>query len=161
MDLNYSPEEAAFRDEVRGWIRANLPVQGKTKMALAQTEPGARYDLGQVATRARRAGEGWVLDGDKRAVVHGGCADVLVVSARTSGEEFDRRGISLFLGTSARVVRSCGPVRSSRASTFRATRWPRRATGTPKPGTISIGSAEATIHRPGDRGRALPRPDRR
>jgi len=25
MDLNYSPEEAAFRDEVRGWIRANLP----------------------------------------------------------------------------------------------------------------------------------------
>jgi alkylation response protein AidB-like acyl-CoA dehydrogenase len=25
MDLNYSPEESAFRDEVRGWIRANLP----------------------------------------------------------------------------------------------------------------------------------------
>jgi alkylation response protein AidB-like acyl-CoA dehydrogenase len=25
MDLNYSPEETAFRDEVRGWIRANLP----------------------------------------------------------------------------------------------------------------------------------------
>src|SRR2546425_277615 len=25
MDLNYSPEEAAFRDEVRAWIGANLP----------------------------------------------------------------------------------------------------------------------------------------
>ena len=25
MDLNYSPEETAFRDEVRGWIRQNLP----------------------------------------------------------------------------------------------------------------------------------------
>ena len=25
MDLNYSPEETAFRDEVRSWIKANLP----------------------------------------------------------------------------------------------------------------------------------------
>jgi len=24
MDLNYSPEETAFRDEVRAWIKANL-----------------------------------------------------------------------------------------------------------------------------------------
>ena len=25
MDLNYSPDELAFRDEVRGWLRTNLP----------------------------------------------------------------------------------------------------------------------------------------
>ena len=25
MDLNYSPEELAFRDEVRGWLAENLP----------------------------------------------------------------------------------------------------------------------------------------
>ena len=26
MDLNFTPEEQAFRDEVRAWVRANLPV---------------------------------------------------------------------------------------------------------------------------------------
>ena len=25
MDLSYTPEEEAFRAEVRGWLRANLP----------------------------------------------------------------------------------------------------------------------------------------
>ena len=72
-------------------------AEGKAKLALGQTERGARYDLQRVATRARRAGEGWVLDGEKCAVLHGGCADLLVVSARTAGHPTDSRGISLFL----------------------------------------------------------------
>jgi alkylation response protein AidB-like acyl-CoA dehydrogenase len=72
-------------------------IQGKTKMAFAQTEAGARYDLAAVRARARRSGDGWVLDGAKRAVLHGGAADVLVVSARTSGADREARGISLFL----------------------------------------------------------------
>jgi len=33
MDLNYSPEELAFRDEVRGWLRENLPQDLRDKMA--------------------------------------------------------------------------------------------------------------------------------
>jgi alkylation response protein AidB-like acyl-CoA dehydrogenase len=72
-------------------------AEGKARLALAQTEVGARYDLQHVTTRARRAGEGWVLEGEKRAVLHGGCADLLVVSARTAGSATDPRGISLFL----------------------------------------------------------------
>lgn len=72
-------------------------AQGKAKLALAQTEREGRYDLSYVATRARRAGENWVLDGEKCTVLHGGCADVLVVSARTAGNPTDARGISLFL----------------------------------------------------------------
>jgi alkylation response protein AidB-like acyl-CoA dehydrogenase len=72
-------------------------VQGKLKMALAQTEADARWDLRHVGTRAKKSGDGWVLEGDKRAVLHGGCADLLVVSARTGGEPADARGISLFL----------------------------------------------------------------
>jgi len=71
-------------------------IQGKHTMAFAHTEPGARYDLGQVGLRARRSGEGWVLDGDKRMVLHGG-ADTLVVSARTAGGDTDAAGITLFL----------------------------------------------------------------
>jgi alkylation response protein AidB-like acyl-CoA dehydrogenase len=72
-------------------------IQGKAKLALAHTEVGARYNLRHVITRAQRAGEGWVLDGEKRAVWHGGCADLLVVSARTAGGATDPRGVSLFL----------------------------------------------------------------
>jgi alkylation response protein AidB-like acyl-CoA dehydrogenase len=33
MDLNYSQEESAFRDEVRGWLKANLPQDLRDKMA--------------------------------------------------------------------------------------------------------------------------------
>src|SRR5438270_13510454 len=35
-------------------------IAGKTKMAFAQTEPGARYDLARVSTRATPSGDGWV-----------------------------------------------------------------------------------------------------
>jgi pimeloyl-CoA dehydrogenase small subunit len=72
-------------------------VQGKHTLAFAHTETGARYDLRQVGLRARRSGEGWVLDGDKRMVLHGGSADTLVVSARTAGSDTDAAGITLFL----------------------------------------------------------------
>jgi pimeloyl-CoA dehydrogenase small subunit len=72
-------------------------IQGKHKLAFAHTEPGARYDLRQVGLRAGRSGEGWVLDGDKRMVLHGGGADTLVVSARTAGGDTDAAGITLFL----------------------------------------------------------------
>ena len=33
MDLNYSKEELAFRDEVRGWLNANLPQDLRDKIA--------------------------------------------------------------------------------------------------------------------------------
>jgi alkylation response protein AidB-like acyl-CoA dehydrogenase len=72
-------------------------IQGKLKLAFAQTERGARYDLRHVSTRAARAGDDYVLDGEKAVVLHGGAADLLVVSARTSGAERDASGISLFL----------------------------------------------------------------
>jgi alkylation response protein AidB-like acyl-CoA dehydrogenase len=72
-------------------------TQGKARMAFAQTEREARYDLARVALRAGRTGDGWTLDGEKVAVLHGGCADTLVVSARTAGADTDPQGISLFL----------------------------------------------------------------
>ena len=33
MDLNYSQEELAFRDQVRGWLKANLPADLRDKIA--------------------------------------------------------------------------------------------------------------------------------
>ena len=32
MDLIYSPEETAFRDEVRGWLAAKLPADIRDKV---------------------------------------------------------------------------------------------------------------------------------
>jgi alkylation response protein AidB-like acyl-CoA dehydrogenase len=72
-------------------------IQGKQRLAFAHTERTARYDLAHVGTRAKRAGGGYTLEGEKRAVLHGGSADTLIVSARTGGGDTDPAGISLFL----------------------------------------------------------------
>jgi alkylation response protein AidB-like acyl-CoA dehydrogenase len=84
-----------LRDEQRQRI---LPAvaEGRLKLAFAHTERVSRYTLAQVATHARPAADGWVISGSKRAVLHGACADLLVVSARTDGGDSDSEGLSLF-----------------------------------------------------------------
>lgn len=70
---------------------------GELRMALAHYEPNTRYELNHVATKAKADGKSWVLDGAKAVVLHGGMADKLIVSARSSGKERDDSGISLFV----------------------------------------------------------------
>ena len=84
-------------DESR--CRALLPkvVDGSLKLALAYAEPGSRYDLFDVTTRARRDGGGYRLDGDKCVVFYAPAADLYLVSARTTGDSREPTGISLFL----------------------------------------------------------------
>jgi pimeloyl-CoA dehydrogenase small subunit len=72
-------------------------AQGKLKLAFAHVERQSRYDLADVATTARRDGEAWVLDGAKSVVLHGDCADRLLVTARIAGDRRDREGVGLFL----------------------------------------------------------------
>ena len=72
-------------------------VDGSRRLAFAHGEDGARYRLAHVAATARRSGDGWVLDGLKRVVVGAPLADLLVVSARTSGAPGDAGGVSLFV----------------------------------------------------------------
>jgi pimeloyl-CoA dehydrogenase small subunit len=72
-------------------------AEGAMKLAFAQVEPQSRFDLHDVATKAQRADGGWTLQGSKSVVLHGDCADRIVVSARTGGGRRDRDGISLFL----------------------------------------------------------------
>jgi pimeloyl-CoA dehydrogenase small subunit len=72
-------------------------AEGRMIMAFAQTERHSRYDLANVETAAKKDGGGYVLNGHKTVVLHGGDADKLVVSARTSGGARDAKGISLFL----------------------------------------------------------------
>ena len=70
---------------------------GERIATVAHFEPGARFDTRWVETRARRAGEDYLLDGRKAVVLQAGLADTLLVSARTAGAGGDPDGISLFL----------------------------------------------------------------
>jgi len=71
-------------------------ADGRLLTALAIDEK-PRHAPSRVATTARRQGDGFVIDGQKSFVIDGHVADKLIVSARTSGEQSDREGISLFL----------------------------------------------------------------
>lgn len=94
-------------------------IEGKLKLAFAQTERGSRYNLAHVAVRAKPSGKGYVLDGEKCVVIHGSCADKLIVSARTSGADTDEKGVSLFLvdrnapGVSLKTYRTADNVRAA------------------------------------------------
>src|SRR5262249_41030949 len=72
-------------------------VSGDLLLAFAHAERQSRYDLADVATTARTDGSGYVIDGAKTLVIHGDCADKLVVSARLAGGQRERSGLGLFL----------------------------------------------------------------
>jgi alkylation response protein AidB-like acyl-CoA dehydrogenase len=72
-------------------------MAGEAIWALAWTEGHSRYDLNNVGTSAKSTADGYVLNGAKAAVIGAPWADKLIVSARTSGAQRDRDGISLFL----------------------------------------------------------------
>jgi len=72
-------------------------IAGETLLAFAHSEPQSRYDLADVALKARAEGEDFVLSGHKSVVLGGGTADRVLVTARTSGDQMDEAGLSLFL----------------------------------------------------------------
>ncbi|MCZ4257213.1 acyl-CoA dehydrogenase [Sulfitobacter sp. G21635-S1] len=72
-------------------------IAGSLQLAFAHGEPTSRYDLNRVQTTAKPDGDDIVLNGHKAVVVNAEAADMLVVSARESGEPGDNDGISLLL----------------------------------------------------------------
>jgi len=77
---------------------AYLPkiASGEFITALAVDE-GPHHDPAHIALAARKSGSGYTLSGEKRYVVDGVEADLLVVAARTSDKPGDAAGITLFL----------------------------------------------------------------
>jgi alkylation response protein AidB-like acyl-CoA dehydrogenase len=69
---------------------------GETITALAVDE-GPHHDPAHIKLSAKKSGAGFTLNGDKRYVVDGGDANLLIVVARTSGDAGDATGITLFL----------------------------------------------------------------
>lgn len=71
-------------------------AEGSCIGAFSLTEPGAGSDAGALTTTATRAGDHYVLNGQKIFVTNGGFAGVFLVMARTSDEP-GTRSISAFL----------------------------------------------------------------
>ena len=72
-------------------------IDGSTQAALAYAEPQGRFNLADLTTKASKDGDGYVIDGYRAVVLNGPAADLLVVSARTSGDQRDADGVSVFL----------------------------------------------------------------
>jgi acyl-CoA dehydrogenase len=70
-------------------------AEGSAIAAFALSEREAGSDVAAIATRARRDGDGYVLDGEKTWISNGGIADFYVVFARTRGE--GSKGLSAFV----------------------------------------------------------------
>ena len=78
-----------------------LMVSGDIIAAIAMTEPDAGSDLQGIKTTARRAGDGYVINGSKTYITNGQNADLIIVAAKTSPEA-GAKGTSLILVESDR-----------------------------------------------------------
>jgi alkylation response protein AidB-like acyl-CoA dehydrogenase len=93
-------------DEMKARILPRM-IQGElVGGAMVLTEPDAGSDLGVVQTRAvyDEEAEVWRLNGVKRFITNG-CADVLLVLARSEPGSSDARGLSMFMVEADETVR--------------------------------------------------------
>ncbi|WP_135465839.1 acyl-CoA dehydrogenase family protein [Crenalkalicoccus roseus] len=92
--------------------RAWLPrmASGEATAAFCLTEPEHGSDAGGLATRARREGGEYVLDGVKRYITNARQAQVFIVMARTDPASRDAAGISAFIVPAGTPGLRCGPA---------------------------------------------------
>ncbi len=102
----------AGNEEQKSAILSQI-AEGGMILAFAHGERQARYDLTDLLTTAKPKGRGWLIDGSKSVVLHGGSAQRLIVSARTAGERDDVDGVTLFIvdAASTGVARRSYPMR--------------------------------------------------
>lgn len=74
-----------------------LMASGELIGSFALTEPDAGSDAGSVATTARRDGDHYIINGNKRYITNAPRAGVFTVMARTGTHEEGGRGVSAFL----------------------------------------------------------------
>ena len=99
MSVNNAPVGAAIERYGTGaqkerWLRPL--ARGDMIGAFALTEPQAGSDASNLRTRARREGQGWVIDGTKQFITSGRTAGVAMVFAVTDPSQ-PKRGITCFL----------------------------------------------------------------
>jgi alkylation response protein AidB-like acyl-CoA dehydrogenase len=92
---------------------------GERIVIVAHQEPQTRGELNNVVTRAEKSGDGYVLDGHKSVVMHGGIADEFLISARVGGKPSDTDGVSVFRvvpGTAGVTVKSYRTIDGQQAA---------------------------------------------
>ena len=72
-------------------------IDGSLLGAVAMYEPHTRFDMSNIACLATADGDNFLLTGTKSMVLGGAHANKIIVLARTSGEQSDEQGISLFI----------------------------------------------------------------
>ena len=72
-------------------------ISGEMHLALGFTEPQSRFNLADVTTEAKKKNGDYLVNGFKSVVMNGPNANKLIISARTSGKQNDKEGISLFI----------------------------------------------------------------
>ena len=94
-------------------------ISGEDIWAFAYAEPQGRYNLDDLTTKASKEGDNYILNGYKCVVSAAPWSKKLIVSARTSGDQRDEEGISLFIldkDSSGISLRDYPTVDGSRAS---------------------------------------------
>ena len=86
---------AASEDEKKDLLEQIIAGDLLISMAYAEAESG--YNLANVSVKASGSAGSYSLNGEKIVVLNAPSADKIIVSARTSGDQSDESGISLFL----------------------------------------------------------------
>jgi alkylation response protein AidB-like acyl-CoA dehydrogenase len=92
--ISLPPVLAAGSEEMKQKICRDV-ITGKKLMALAVSEPYAGSDVAGLRTAARREGDYYIVNGEKKFITSGMKADYYTVAVRTGGEGMS--GISLLL----------------------------------------------------------------
>jgi acyl-CoA dehydrogenase len=121
-------------------------ASGEVVASFALTEPGAGSDPSGLRTRARRADDGWVLDGQKRFITNAPVADLFVVFARTREPGQDGPGIAVFLVPAGAAGLSVGP-KDAKMGQEGAWTADVLLDGVRVPGSALVGGAEAVGYR--------------
>ena len=83
----------ATEEQKRRWLPQI--ASGEKVLAVAMTEPGTGSDLAAISTRAKRDGDGWIVNGAKTFITNGINADQVEVAVRTSDDPHG--GLTLFV----------------------------------------------------------------
>ena len=96
QDLGTLPIRLAGSPELQDRVLPRF-ASGEWLAAFALSEPDAGSDPGAMRTRARRSGDGWVIDGAKNWISNAGVASAYVVFAVTDPSVPYSKGITAFL----------------------------------------------------------------
>ena len=87
--------EAGSEDQKTAYIPEI--IDGSKLWALAFAEPQGRFNLADLTTTATANSGAYLLSGHKSVVINGPNANFFILSARSSGEQRDETGVSLFI----------------------------------------------------------------